>query len=328
MSTVQSQVHSTSTVIQYWKGASYRGLHLQRHAAEYNAVAEAYHESGFHRHVARLSECRTDAFFYRNRHTGLVRVGAKSCHVRFCPFCSSARTEVIRRSTLEWLTATRHPKFITLTLKHSDTPLSEQLDRLYSSFKELKRNDIWHKKITSAVWFFEVKRSKSGQWHPHLHILADGAFLGWKALCRAWLRVTGDSSVVDVRAVKDPSEVAAYVSKYATKPASLASLSLEDRCEILAALRRRRTAGTVNLRRKFRLCPCKPSDSADWINVGSWRTVIENLGQIQAADDIFNAWRDGSPCPLSLDLWHMDCFIKGWNPIDFEHRRPEQLNLW
>jgi len=110
-------------------------------------------------------------------------------------------------------------RFITLTLRHSDAPLSVQLDRLVSSFRLLRGHVDASPALVGGAWFIEVKLSKDrARWHPHLHVISAGEFISAKDLSRAWLHVTGDSFITDIRAIGDVRTRAQYVAKYATKP--------------------------------------------------------------------------------------------------------------
>ncbi len=112
-------------------------------------------------------------------------------------------------------------RFLTLTLRHSDAPLSLQIDRLLSSFKLLRQHKDVAPRLQGGAWFLEVKLSKDkARWHPHLHVIAEGAFIPAKDLSRAWYQCTGDSYITDIRAIGDVRKRAGYVTKYATKPLS------------------------------------------------------------------------------------------------------------
>jgi hypothetical protein len=74
--------------------------------------------------------------------------------------------------------------------------------------------------VQGAVWSYEVKRgSGSGQWHPHLHMIALAETAPDQVeLSREWHNITGDSFVVDVRPiVGDQAEGFMEVFKYAVK---------------------------------------------------------------------------------------------------------------
>lgn len=57
---------------------------------------------------------------------------------------------------------------------------------------------------------------RHGGWHVHLHVLIVGRFWAQREISSEWLAVTGDSSVVDIRAL--PRERAVnYAAKYVGK---------------------------------------------------------------------------------------------------------------
>jgi hypothetical protein len=110
-------------------------------------------------------------------------------------------------------------RFITLTLRHTDALLDVQIRRLTSCFKDLRSHPDVGPRLQGGAWFLEVKLSKDRRrWHPHLHVVAAGSFIDAKTLSKAWLQVTGDSYITDIRAIGDVRKRAAYVTKYATKP--------------------------------------------------------------------------------------------------------------
>lgn len=143
------------------------------------------------------------------------------CHDRLCQPCQTARrallvanvTEAINRSKLA-------VRFLTLTLRATNSTLVDKLQRLTDCFKSLRRRKFWKDAIIGGAFFIEVKLgSGSGDWHVHLHVLVESTFIDQRTLSQEWYAVTGDSYIVDVRAITDPAKRAAYVTKYATKPA-------------------------------------------------------------------------------------------------------------
>lgn len=115
-------------------------------------------------------------------------------------------------------------KFITLTLRHTNDPLKDQVSRLKNAFRRLRQRVLW-RKVKWGAAVIEIKRNpNSGEWHPHLHILVDAKFIPQEQLSSAWLAVTGDSSIVDIRAVKDRRAAVNEIAKYASKPCSFQNL--------------------------------------------------------------------------------------------------------
>lgn len=159
--------------------------------------------------------------------------GAALCRKHLlCPLCAIRRGAKSLAAYLGRWEAIKAEKtalrafLVTLTVK--DGPdLAERFKHLQKAQREL-----WMRKhrgrvasplvgVEGAVWSYEIKRgSGSGEWHPHLHMIAlaenapDQAELGAE-----WKRITGDSHVVDVRPIsqEDPASGFIEVFKYAVK---------------------------------------------------------------------------------------------------------------
>lgn len=293
----------------------YRSFKLRGSAAEeFQAVYETYASLDKHFSIERLSECRSGAWFKRHRATGLVRVSAKSCHVRFCPLCSAARVATIRANVQSWLSSACYPKFVTLTLRHSPASLRSQLQRLYDSFRELRRLTLFKNSAFGGIWFFECKRGKDGMWHPHLHLVIEGKYIKKSELSRQWERVTSDSPIVDIRSVKNPQQVSEYVAKYATKPCELRFLNLDDRQMLLYSLEKRRLCGTWGTAKKQRLTAKPEYVSKDWETIGSWSSVIGQREHDEFAAAIYHAWKTNEPLAEGISVKYLDDLIDNREP--------------
>ena len=101
---------------------------------------------------------------------------------------------------------------------------------------------MWGQCVKGGVGVVEIKRGRgSGHWHAHLHLLVHGYYIDQRALSRAWHKATGDSPIVDVRAVSDERKGAAYVCKYLGKGFDSSVLaSADDLRECVVALSGRR----------------------------------------------------------------------------------------
>lgn len=149
-----------------------------------------------------------------------LSLSCNQCHDRLCIPCQKRRQSDLIEGILLRMPEGRHAaRFVTLTLKHADSPLSVQLTRLISCFKQLRLHPAIAPHLKGGAWFIEVKLSKNkAHWHPHLHVIAEGDFIDAKTLSSSWYEVTGDSYITDIRAIDDPTQRATYVTKYATKP--------------------------------------------------------------------------------------------------------------
>lgn len=169
------------------------------------------------RRLERYDYCGSAAWIVRHPDDPeRLRIAASCCHDRYCQPCAGARSHAVACNLADLMQGARH-RMVTLTLAHNDEPLAEQLDRLYRHYRRLRQRKLWRSKVTAAAAFLEIKRSKDGQrWHPHLHALTQSQWIPHGELSADWHQVTGDSYIVDVRAVRS-DHAARYVAKYASK---------------------------------------------------------------------------------------------------------------
>lgn len=155
------------------------------------------------------------------------------------------------------------PYMLTLTVKNGSS-LQERFEHLQSSMKKIlksrrnfaKRGTGFNEfcKIQGAVYSYELTHSEHG-WHPHIHIivlLKKGDKIDFSKrnpkdskLSKDWLKVTGDSFIVDVRPITgDPVEGFIEVFKYALK---FSDLSPEQTVYAYSFLRSKRLQGSFGL---------------------------------------------------------------------------------
>lgn len=207
------------------------------------------------------------------------------CHDRFCEACAGPRRRTVARNLVQYLetdplTDLKRPRplvvrFLTLTLKSQVAPLADQLERLYDSFKRLRSRKDFRKLITGGVAMPELTYNRdSGTWHPHLHVIFQGDYVPQPLLKAAWLEITGDSYIVDVRAIFNAKYAAGYVAKYAGKAIDV-SVWTHPRAfvEAIGALGSRRTIMTFGIWTGLKLT-AHPPDTADWLPVGTLADVI------------------------------------------------------
>ena len=266
----------------------------------------------------RFLTCHNQAVFARNNETGYVRVLARSCHLRFCPICNRSREKLIRHNVVDWLETKKYPKFLTLTLKHSTDDLRSQIDRLYSCFRVFRRLKLIKQRVQSGIWFFQITRGKSGtEWHPHLHCVITGGYLPKSELQRDWMRITGESFMVDIRLIRDVKSAACEVARYAAQSCNIKTLNCEEMFDLDEALKHRRICGTWGSARKQRLTSSPKYDSSQWTIVGSWSAVVGSSCTDKAAREIYSAWKTGLPLAAGISVDYLDDFVKG-NPLPDE----------
>ena len=183
-------------------------------------------------------------------------------------------------------------KMITLTLKHSDDPLQLQIDRLYKSFQKLRRRAYFQRLISGGVWFFQLKLNlKTNQWHPHIHCLVAGKYLPHSRLKTLWHKITGDSFVADIRPVKDLENASTEVARYATSPADITRMDLDQAIDVYYATKGRRICGSWGSAKKVTLKPTPQDDPDDWCKVADFYFVNVQKEYDLTASDFWRCYR-------------------------------------
>lgn len=247
--------------------------------------------------LEQFTACRSSAWFVRHDDTHEVRVASKRCGLRWCPLCIKTRKFIISNQVAGWLKTLDRPKFFTLTLKHSDDPLYDQIGRLYQCFRNLRRWPAWKKHVRGGVWFFQVKRSdRDNRWHPHIHIAVDGGYFSQTYLSEMWLTVTGNSSIVDVRPIHDSKKAADYVARYSAAPCKLTDLDTISAVEVFDAMHGRRIVGKFGSAANLQLSPKKPDDWAKWTDLHGFGYVSSHRDVDPVCAEIWESWRSGRAC--------------------------------
>jgi len=208
--------------------------------------------------AAKLEHCGQHLLFRDYFTVGKVRLHAANfCQKHLlCPLCAIRRGAKLVSSYLERFEFVSHakptlrPYLVTLTVKNGDS-LSERFRHLHRSMAKMtqarrsylraKGPHVEMAKAVGGVASYEFKRGgRSGLWHPHTHAV----WLCYEApdpikLSREWLGITGDSYIVDVRAINQDDPVGGFleVFKYAVK---FSDLPLGDNWEGWKALAGRR----------------------------------------------------------------------------------------
>lgn len=225
---------------------------------------------------ARVATCGSRAWVYKSvEPVPRYAIRCRKCHDRFCTPCATARSHQVARN-LARVVDPKHTRFVTLTLKHSDAPLADQLTRLYASFAKLRSRKLWRSTQNGGIAFLEVKRSRDGRsWHPHLHVLTTGRFLPQTQLAAAWLSVTGDSHIVDIRWIRRAGDACDYVAKYAAKGCCGTVIADPPALrEAVAALAGRRTYLTYGTWRGKVMSAPEDDDGVEWVLVSTLESLL------------------------------------------------------
>jgi len=285
---------------------SYQAFRIRQDLDSWTAARRLYSwlaEEDGPPYLERLESCRSYAWFARHEETGKVRVVTTTCKLRWCPLCQSARKNWVAGQVSEWLAAHSMAKFVTVTLKHSDCELSEQIAYLRKCFAKLRSSSFFKRKCRGGIWFLQVKKSKrSKQWHPHLHCLIDSDFMDRRTLSGLWEKITKDSMVTDIRLVSDNDKAANEVARYCSASARLAEFSASDAIEIFYALHGKRISGTWGTGREIKLRPPKFEDQELWKSVGGWKVVTGAPKDHATARQILDAWRNDTPLAACVSM--------------------------
>lgn len=246
-----------------------------------------------------FAQCGSHAYVIQSIENPTVhRIAGSSCHDRFCLPCANERAHGIAMNVLAYV-QNKTIRFLTLTLKATQEPLADQLDRLYKSFSELRRRAFWKKRVTGGIAFLELTYNADATiWHPHFHILVEGSFIPHRALKKLWYAITGDSFVVDIRAIRSNTHAAHYVTKYASKPFNNTFLGRPGPLdEALIALKGRKLLMTFGTFRGLQIID-KP-DETSWIHIAPLEVVICNAAHgDQAAIAILASITDADLTPI------------------------------
>lgn len=329
----ESLVHHQETTDPHLIPHSYREHCLHHSKAELAAAQTTYRcidaSEGTQRE-ARLIECRTQAWFVRHSETGQVRVSSHHCRLRWCPLCSRARSAFLRSQVETWFSTVKTPKFLTITVKHSTQELGIQLNDLYANWQRLRKLKVMAEKCKGGVWFFQLCfNPKTNEWHPHLHCVIDSDYISHNWLSRQWSRITGHSKVVDIRAVRDPKDVAKYVARYAARPAQLQSLSGKRCVELVTAMHGKRMCGTWGNARSLSLRPHKLEDADKWLRIGSYTTVVNTAAFDPNSKAILDAYKLDRPLAEDCYVSDYDFFIDSEGEYcTYEPKPPPDPILW
>lgn len=229
------------------------------------------------RSLERFDECGGDSYVYWSETEQRHCIRGSYCKNRHCVPCQRTRGNRLAAALKAKLSAatTHQYRFITLTLCHSDTPLRDQIRRLFAAFKTLRNTKEWKQSQRGGAFTLEVKwQEKTRRWHPHMHIIAEGEFLRQSSLAAIWKRITKDSHVVDIRCLKDAHDAAHYVSKYVTKGTSDNVWRDTDAAqEWITAMKGVRICSTYGTWRGYKLM-AKPELAKDWTPIASLTSII------------------------------------------------------
>ena len=140
------------------------------------------------------------------------------CESRWCPRCARVRGyKVLRR--LRKLLKKMHKKkgqmlmLLTLSKRRSGFLTREKVARFSKDVRTLINTCYPKKNSCGALSVWEVGKHMN----LHAHCIVYGPYVHQRTLSRIWREITGDSFVVDIRAVSSYKPALDYVTKYISK---------------------------------------------------------------------------------------------------------------
>jgi hypothetical protein len=243
--------------------AHHRAIEMSDYAMK---LAESSTSRIFAKEIAKTGEklrsCGNYLLFRDYYTVSKVRLHAASfCNKHLlCPLCAIRRGAKLVQAYMQKLAVIKEENpdlkayLVTLTVKDGED-LEDRFNHLYRSVQKLHKTRSGkgqHSeacKADGAVWSYEFKRGKNSEkWHPHVHAVwlckeAPDA----KQLSAEWLKITGDSFIVDVTPFHNQDDVISgflEVFKYAVK---FSDLPLADNWEGFKVLSGKRLIASFGL---------------------------------------------------------------------------------
>jgi hypothetical protein len=195
----------------------------------------------------------------------------RRCRSRICPLCSRQRAGEVGDHLLAIVSQMDSPRMLTLTLRSTDRPIGDELDRLVKAFRAMRQDPMWKRCVVGGVWAIEVTWSESRQqWHPHIHAVLDGSYMAQATLSSLWHKATGDSQICDIRLIHSRKSAARYIAKYCSKGADLRKFPADRIAEYAEAIASRRLYQTFGQAHKIRRTPPDRPDRTSWHQLPEW----------------------------------------------------------
>ena len=164
-----------------------------------------------------LDCCKTPSVYF-DEAACQFNIHEYQCKSRLCRKCRINRSMILKESMKRLVKEFNMMKFITLTPRSNDESLKDQIKDLVASFHRLRRCELWKRKIKGGVYTIEVTYNRDRrQWHPHLHLIADGQYIEKQDLSDMWKESSNGSYIVDIKAVYSQSRAVWYITKYVNK---------------------------------------------------------------------------------------------------------------
>jgi len=217
-------------------------------------------DAGLIRRASKMGLCCVSPMIFADARMMPVVV-AGHCRDRMCPTCMRRRAAKVKGRLVGLVGAMNSPRFLTLTERDTDEPLTVRMNRLTAAVKKLRRTKAWKANVCGGVMVWETTRNvAAGTWHPHVHLILDGRFWAHAAILAEWKQALGGDGSARIEACHDRVKAARYLAKYLAKDADLASWPADTIVEFASAMHRRRLVATFGKSHKVNvdLCDVEP----------------------------------------------------------------------
>ncbi len=262
--------------------------HLE-HKAEMDAVVEVAEPKTTRR--LRHQHCGTHAVVYKAAERAKYKMIGNFCGYRTCPRCWNRYKLETSTRLAHWIGHVKKNqwRFVTLTIRSMQMPLTDQLTFLQECFRRLRQTEIWKQSQQYGKGIIEVTYNQNTRmWHPHLHIVCKGTWIDQEALKKVWMKCTGGSHGCHVTVIKNAKHLPAELTKYLGKLPKLGDCegrrSLQE--EYYTAIRNRKMVisfgrGAPKMKTYQE---CIEAEETEWIPIGTLQEILERaaLGNKEA----------------------------------------------
>lgn len=189
-------------------------------------------------------------------------VVAGFCRDRLCPTCMRRRAMRVREKLISLVSAMNSPRFLTLTERDTTESLSVRMKRLTAAVRRLRRTKAWRRHVSGGVMVWETTRNEAaGTWHPHVHLLVDGAFWNHSDLLAEWKLALGGDGSARIEACPDRVKAARYLAKYLAKDSEVGGWRASTIVDFASGMHRRRLIATFGKSHSVNidLCDAEPA---------------------------------------------------------------------
>jgi len=226
---------------------------------------------------------------------GYVHEVTFHCKLRVCPECGWARKVEFTKAYADALRSLGRLRFMTLTLKNVAN-LKDGVSRIRRCFSKLRHRKGYKHRIKGGLYGIESPVGANGLWHVHLHCIYGGAWIEQAELADDWEKITGDSRVVDIRAVKHGRSPVGYILKYVNKHDSIVQAGDDKVGEYVSVLYKTRLlqpfGSLLGAKAEKGVFVCPECGGSVWrvVDVESGRTVFDELEYLRSRASPFVTW--------------------------------------